>query len=214
MKSSVPVWGAGIRLLHWLLVMGVVLAWCFSSRTGDAHTRVGYAVATIIVLRLGWGSLCGPRSARLSRCLRVARRAPAYAADVAARHERRYLGHNPLGSLMVMALLSMLAAVCLTGWLYTTDRFWGYGWLAMLHHVLAWALVALVALHVAGIVFTSRRERRNLFAAMFTGNKRRHPQPRSRVGRATAGSPQDSGCLAAAGGLPPRGSPPESSLEL
>jgi cytochrome b len=173
MKSTVPVWGTGIRLLHWLLAIGIALAWCFSAGTGDTHACVGYCVAGIILLRFAWGVRCGPRSARLSRSLRVARRSPSYVADMAAGCERRYLGHNPLGSLMVMALLSMASAVCLTGWLYTTDWLWGYGWLARLHHLLAWVLMALVALHVAGVLYTSRRERQNLLGAMFSGRKQR-----------------------------------------
>jgi cytochrome b len=171
--SQVRVWGGGIRLLHWLLATGIAAAWYFSSDSGNEHLIAGYITAATVALRAGWGVLCGPRSARLVRSLRATRLVPAYVRSVARKEERRYLGHNPLGSLMVLVLLAMTAAVCLTGWLYTTDMFWGYGWLARLHHVLAWVLVALVGLHLVGVVFTSLRGRENLVAAMLTGRKRR-----------------------------------------
>lgn len=173
MKGAVPVWGLGIRLLHWMLAVGIASAWYWASDVGDRHAAVGYAVAAIILLRMGWGSFCGPRSARLSRCLRAPRLLRSYIGRTARRQKRRYLGHNPLGSLMVLTLLGVAAGVCLTGWLYTTDWFWGYGWLAQLHRSLAWVLGALIATHIAGVFLTSRLERQNLVSAMITGRKRR-----------------------------------------
>jgi cytochrome b len=85
---------------------------------------------------------------------------------------------------MVLALISTGSAVCFTGWLYTTDRFWGYGWLANLHHGLAWALLGLAGLHVLGVLFTSLQERQNLLLSMVTGRKVRRTSstcPKARV---------------------------------
>jgi cytochrome b len=96
--------------------------------------------------------------------------------------ERRYLGHNPLGSIMVIAFFICVASVSFTGWLFTTDLFWGYGWLSTLHEILAWLLVVLVIFHVAGVLFTALRHRENLIAAMITGNKLRHVRPHSSKG--------------------------------
>ena len=86
-------------------------------------------------------------------------------------------GARGVALLMVLALLACTAALGLTGWLYTTDLFWGYGWLADLHNGLGWTLVALVALHVAGVAFTSWQHRENLVAAMFTGRKAPPAEP-------------------------------------
>jgi cytochrome b len=73
---------------------------------------------------------------------------------------------------MIVLLLATTALVCASGWLYTTDAYWGEQWLEELHGALSDALLALIALHVAGVVFTSLRQRENLAAAMLHGNKR------------------------------------------
>lgn len=168
------VWDGLRRTLHWLLVAGVAGAWWTSSDAATPwHLWAGYAIAALLGLRLLWGTLVGPRSARLSRCLRNAKRARRYASAWSRHAERRYLGHNPLGSLMVLALVGCALGACFTGWLFTTDRFWGYGWLAALHEGLAWTLLGLVGLHVAGVVVSSVRHRENLIGAMLTGRKAR-----------------------------------------
>jgi cytochrome b len=61
--------------------------------------------------------------------------------------------------------------VGVSGWLYTTDRFWGVEWVEQLHRWLANALWTLVGLHVAGVLYASVRHRENLVAAMLHGRK-------------------------------------------
>jgi cytochrome b len=72
---------------------------------------------------------------------------------------------------MVVALLTDAVATGFTGWLYTTDRFWGVEWVEELHGALGEALLPLLFLHIAGAVFTSYRHRENLIAAMLHGRK-------------------------------------------
>jgi cytochrome b len=102
-------------------------------------------------------------------------RAPAatrqYLLDVLHHRPARYLGHNPLGAWMVLALLSVIGLLTLTGWLADTDLLWGYAWPVRIHMAIAWALVGLVALHVGGVLLTSWHQRENLIAAMINGDK-------------------------------------------
>ena len=166
-------WDLPVRLLHWALVLCVAGAWF--TRDGmaalhEVHEVLDYAALAIVVARLIWG-FTGSRHARFGQFLRGARPTLRYLRLVAAAQAPRYLGHNPLGGGMVLALLGCVAALGFTGWLYTTDMFWGYGWLANLHAGLGWLLLALVGLHVAGVLFTSWQHRENLVAAMFSGRK-------------------------------------------
>ena len=73
---------------------------------------------------------------------------------------------------MVLALLGMLAALSVTGFMMTTDAFWGSKWVEVLHEGLAYATLVLIALHVAGAVFASIEHGENLVKAMITGRKR------------------------------------------
>jgi len=53
-----------------------------------------------------------------------------------------------------------LAALAFSGWLYTTDAYWGSETVEDLHRALAWALLALVAWHVAIVIRVRMRHRK------------------------------------------------------
>ncbi len=81
-------------------------------------------------------------------------------------------GHNPLGALMMLALMALVLALGLTGFLQTTDAFWGEEWLEEIHAGLAATLIALAGIHAAAAIVIGRLERVNLVGAMITGIKR------------------------------------------
>ncbi len=72
---------------------------------------------------------------------------------------------------MAALLLCCVAALVATGWALTTDALWGYAWPIRVHAAVAWALLALAACHVVGVIWTSWQHRENLVAAMITGSK-------------------------------------------
>ena len=167
----VPVWDLAVRVLHWSLVLTVAAAWLTRHSPGRWHEWLGYATLAIVAARVIWG-FTGSRYARFADFVRPARETTAYARDVFAHRDARFLGHNPLGGWMVVALLAMVLLVGLTGWLYTTDRFWGVAWVEELHETLSDLLFLFVALHIVGVVFTSVRHRENLVGSMLHGRKR------------------------------------------
>lgn len=171
----IRVWDGLVRLLHWTLAAAVATAWISGhwppSHFDEWHHSAGYVAGAAVALRLIWG-FTGGRYARLGQFVRGPRAVLAYARAMRAGHEPRYIGHNPLGGWMVLALWSAAAALSLTGWLYTTDWLWGYEWLSDLHAALAWLVATLVIGHLGGVVVTSWRHRENLVSAMFSGMKR------------------------------------------
>ncbi|HJY77420.1 MAG TPA: cytochrome b/b6 domain-containing protein [Burkholderiales bacterium] len=173
------VWDRFVRSAHWSLAGCVLAAWITAELklkwAEPLHEWLGYAALAVIALRFAWGWI-GPRHARFRQFVAGPARTLAYAKAVLRGDEPRYLGHNPLGGWMIVALLSTAAAASLSGWLSVTDRFWGVEWVQETHEVLGNAVIALAALHLAGVVYTSWRQRENLAAAMLSGVKR-PPEP-------------------------------------
>ena len=160
-----------MRLLHWLLVLSVAAAWLTTMGALRWHEPAGYVAAGVVLARLAWG-WAGRGHARFADFVRGPRATLHYLRSVLARREPRYVGHNPLGGWMVVALLACVAALGLSGWLYTgTDLFWGEAWLEQLHAALGWLLLALIALHLSGVALASLRHRENLVRAMVDGTK-------------------------------------------
>jgi cytochrome b len=167
----IAVWDVAVRVLHWSLVATVAAAWLTRHSPGRWHEWLGYATLAIVVSRTIWGC-AGSGYARFADFVRPASPTAAYARAVFSGREARFVGHNPLGGWMVVALLALVALVGFTGWLYTTDRFWGVEWVEELHDTLSDILFLFVALHIVGVVFTSVRHRENLVASMLHGRKR------------------------------------------
>ncbi|MBR0672410.1 cytochrome b/b6 domain-containing protein [Neoroseomonas soli] len=117
-------------------------------------------------------AVVGRRHARFSGLVRPPREVLAYLRDAARLRAPRHLGHNRAGGAMVVALLAMLAGLVATGIMMRTDAFWGAQWAADLHEGFANAMVILIGLHVAGVLFASFEHGENLVRAMITGRKR------------------------------------------
>lgn len=167
----VRIWDMAVRIFHWSLVASFGVAWASADDWRLLHEWAGYAAAGLILFRLVWGVL-GTRFARFSQFVRSPGHVAAYLRDIATGREARYLGHNPAGGAMIIALLVVMSALCFSGWLYTTDAYWGEEWVEELHEFLANAMLALVALHILGVVLASLRHGENLVRAMVTGRKR------------------------------------------
>lgn len=167
---TIGVWDPLVRVGHWLLVLSILFAWLTRHRPGPWHEWIGYASLAIVAVRLVWGWR-GTQHARFIDFVRGPRATLAYARAFLERREVRMLGHNPLGGWMVLALLATVAAVGVSGWLYTTDRFWGVEWLEKVHSRLTDLLWTLIGLHVAGVLYTSFRHRENLVGAVLHGRK-------------------------------------------
>ncbi len=169
-KPTQPVWSLGVRLLHWTLAISMITSFVTHEGGGRVHEWTGYLALAAASVRAVLGFAAGGYW-RFAQFVRGVPATLAYARAVWQHREPRYLGHNPLGGWMVLALLADAIATGFTGWLYTTDRFWGVQWLEELHGALGHALLPLLFLHIAGAVFTSWRHRENLVASMIHGRK-------------------------------------------
>jgi len=165
------VWDPLVRILHWSLVATVLVSWLTKEGGGKWHEWIGYAASALVALRLVWGAI-GSHYARFSQFVRAPGATLRYGARVLRAAAPRYIGHNPLGAWMTLALLIAVGLTGLTGWLYTTPEYWGVEWMEDTHEAMAIAVLVLAALHVAGVITTSLAHRENLVASMIHGRKR------------------------------------------
>src|SRR5579872_665220 len=164
------VWDPFVRIFHWCTV-GLVAVAFFSDADRAVHDTAGYAVLALVLARIAWG-LVGSAHARFRDFLAPPGRILAYLRDIPAGRARRYIGHNPAGGAMIVAMLVLLLITAGSGWLSETDAFFGISWVSHLHHRSAHLLLVLVGLHVLGVVLSSVLHRENLLLAMITGRKR------------------------------------------
>ncbi|HEX7025604.1 MAG TPA: cytochrome b/b6 domain-containing protein [Gammaproteobacteria bacterium] len=190
----VYVWDPLVRIGHWLLVVGFFTAYFTEDHFLTQHVWAGYLVGAVVLFRIFWGFV-GPKHARFSDFVVSPRRVFAYVRDLFRKGSQRYLGHNPLGGIMILALLASLIVTTwsglvvyayeenagpLQGWVSTGDaggrddeafeaaeEFW-----ESLHEFFANFTLLLVVLHIGGVIFSSVKDRENLVKAMFTGRKR------------------------------------------
>ena len=169
--AEITVWDPFVRVFHWSQAILIGVAWLTADGWKWLHEWSGYVLGGLIALRILWGVIGSPH-ARFSDFVRGPAATLGYLRDLLAGRETRYLGHNPAGGAMILALLAVTAATVVTGWLQTTDAFWGSSGMEELHESLATLILVLVAFHVAGVLLESLRHRENLVRAMITVRKR------------------------------------------
>lgn len=164
------VWDVPVRVFHWLAVLCFAGAWVTaeSERWRLLHVTLGYTMAGLVAFRLLWG-LVGTRHARFASFVRGPKAVWRYVASLLRGRPEHHTGHNPAGALVIVGLLALAAGVTFTGWA-AYDEVWA-GWPEDLHEGLAGAMLALVGLHVAGVILASWAHRENLIGAMITGRK-------------------------------------------
>lgn len=180
-RTFVRVWDVPTRLFHWALFALVILCWFTAEGEGalsSVHRYAGEAIAGLIVFRVIWGFV-GGEHARFAAFFEPGEKMGDHIAGLFTRKAHPTLGHNPLGSLAVIALLLVVSAVVVTGLMSEGEQEGGplalvFGVnLSELHEVSFRVLQGLVAIHLIGVAVTSWATRDNLTGAMVTGRKAR-----------------------------------------
>jgi len=179
-NDTALVWDLPVRLIHWSLLVAVIGSWLTRELEGDWfswHTRFGYVVLILVTTRILWGFL-GTHHARFSSFVRD----PKTVIEYLQGKTRGTVGHNPLGALMILAMLAMLLIQSVTG-LFANDQVFETGplfghvsiemsdRLTSLHKQLFDWIVVAVSVHVAAALFYLFVRRDNLLKPMITGYK-------------------------------------------
>lgn len=111
-QDDIRVWDIAVRVFHWSLVGFFFVAYFSGDHDSLLHVYAGYGVLALVAFRLVWGFV-GTRHARFTDFVRGRAAVSQYLKSVVARRPQHYLGHNPLGGWMIVALL---VCVTLAGW--------------------------------------------------------------------------------------------------
>ena len=167
--KTIRVWDPLVRVLHWTLVICVISN--LLNESGEiVHRWLGYTASAVVFLRFVWGFI-GSRYARFADWFPTRARLLPYVRALMRNKAPRHLGHNPAGAVMMLGLMALVAALGITGFMMTTDIFFGEDWLEQVHEALADVLVGAVVLHVGAALFESYKHRENLIASMIHGRK-------------------------------------------
>lgn len=169
--AEVKVWDIFIRFFHWSLVSAFAIAWLTADEWDKVHDYAGYFIGGLLVFRILWG-LVGTKYARFTQFIYPPAIVIGHLKDTLHFRSRRYLGHNPAGGAMIIALLLSLIVITVTGIMMTTDAYWGIAWVEELHEAVSTFTLLLVVLHIAGVILTSFEHKENLVKSMWTGRKR------------------------------------------
>ena len=198
--TRIRVWDPAVRLFHWSVAGLFFLGYATGDEDSALHVYAGYSILTLVAARIVWGFI-GTRHARFSDFVVGPAATLRYAKSLLSGSPQHYVGHNPLGGWMILALFAALLATSWTGLkAYAVEgkgplagpqpalvahamakerhesgqrktkrsgnKFWEEA-----HEVLAGVTMALVLLHIAGVLVGSALHRENLIKAMITGYK-------------------------------------------
>ncbi len=170
-NTKIKVWDLPTRIFHWSLAASFAGAYVLSEseRLRNVHVMLGYTVLALLAFRVVWGFV-GSRYARFGSFRYGPLAALRYLRDAVTGRPAEYTGHNPAGSWAVYAILLLGLGTGISGYLQYNDI--GGEAFEEVHEVLANAWLAVVGVHLFGVLFSSLVHRENLARAMVTGYKR------------------------------------------
>lgn len=182
--QPIKLWDWPVRVVHWSFVLLMpALWWTWKSNQMALHERLGYLTLALVLFRLFWG-LFGSEPARFATFVKGPRAIAAYLSKLFSKHGEPSVGHNPLGGLSVIALLSLIVAEVGIG-LFTQDtdgiesgpltRYVSYDFAdgaRRWHGQVFDILLVFIALHLCAIAFYLVVKRENLIGPMLTGRRR------------------------------------------
>ena len=200
-ENQIKVWDLAVRIFHWSLVLLFTVSYLTGEDESIIHIYAGYGVFGLVLFRILWGFI-GTKHARFSDFIFGPVVTLSYAKSMLSPNPKHYLGHNPLGGWMVLALLISIIAICWTGLeAYAAE---GKGPLASsinviiptaladedgnhnggkkngkeefwqdIHEFFSNFTLFLIFLHITGVVVGSVIHKEKLVPAMITGFKKR-----------------------------------------
>ncbi len=173
--STILVWDLPNRIFHWLFTISITVARgiAFIVDDGQAlfqvHMLAGIIAVFLVALRLIMG-IFGSRYSRFSNFPLHPRDVMRYVVNAFTSKTTLYVGNNPGSALAAILMFILAVALFLTGSSVIGEAG------EEVHEVLAFAMLGVVVLHLAGIVWHTIRHREPISQVMVTGMKAGKPE--------------------------------------
>lgn len=168
-KESLMVWDLPVRVFHWALVISVFT--CILTADADdyllIHVVAGLLAGFLVLFRIVWGFV-GSKYARFSSFKPNISEAITYAKSLFTLKPIHYVGHNPLGALVIYLLLFVIIGTVASGFILYQLEIEAF---EDVHEGFGEFLQVLVGLHIAGVIVSGVIHKEKLIKAMFTGKK-------------------------------------------
>jgi cytochrome b len=179
----VKVWGLPVRIFHWALVVLVAAALLTGFFAPEwwlpVHTAAGYGIVALLIFRFVW-AVFGPEYARVMNMANSLRYFGDYLRGLAVLRPPHYVGHNPVGTMMIFAFFGVFVALVVTGSMMEAGEekrgplagivAYATGNAAKgLHGILAFIAIGMIVVHIAGVIVESVLQKANLVRGMIDG---------------------------------------------
>jgi len=184
LAKSALVWDLPLRIFHWLFACTVIASWYTSDQDRDLieqHMQLGYFALGLIMFRVIWGFV-GTKHARFVSFIPKPKQLLAYLKSLKQSRASASVGHNPLGSLMVVLMIILISLQAISGLFINDDVFSAGPYnavvskeveqiMAFLHHHLFDYMIIAIAIHLFAIYYYVRIKKESLIVPMITGKK-------------------------------------------
>ena len=169
------IWDAPVRVFHWLMVLSFAGAYITaeSERWRLLHVTLGYTMAGLVAFRIVWG-LIGTKHARFTNFVRGPFAVKRYLLAILRGRPEHHVGHNPAGALAIVGMLVLTLAIAASGWSIYNEV--GGEWLEEVHEFTANLMLALIGVHIVGVLLASWMHHENLTRSMIDGRKAASPK--------------------------------------
>ncbi len=168
--QRILVWDVPTRVFHWALAISFAGAMITQDmeRLRLVHNTFGYTMLGLVGFRLVWG-IIGTRYARFSSFIPTPSKVLGYVRSMVSRSPIHTIGHNPIGALGIIAMLTLTVGTAVSGILL--DAGFAEDLVEEVHEAMANGLLVVVGIHIAGVLFSSIAHKENLIRPMFSGFK-------------------------------------------
>lgn len=173
--KQILVWDIPARLFHWGFAISLAAAIAIGFLVDEEqplfqlHMLFGIVGLFLLVIRLAMG-VAGSRYSRFTSYPLAPREVVRYLVSAAVSKTKLYAGNNPGSASAAVLMFLLVPALFISGMGYGGDS------IEELHEPFAWALLAVIFLHLAGLAWHTIRHRENIAAAMVTGRKTGNPE--------------------------------------